>query len=109
MLMRVLPSSKLSLFAFTSSTTAFTLKGTANSQYITVTSFVVSVLSTGGEGPVTPTTQYTVTVNSNPGTAGTASIIGYDGNTATVVDGYELSFSATPAAFSRYSTIRAIA
>ena len=79
------------------SSTSFTLSvPSLGQQYITVTNFVVSVLSTGGEGPVTPPTptQYTVTVSTN-GTGGTATVNG--GQTATVDAGSTVTILATPA------------
>ncbi|MBQ7819720.1 MAG: C10 family peptidase [Bacteroidales bacterium] len=73
----------------TEQTTSFTVSASqAGQQYICFSSFVVSVLSTGGGeggGEVTPT-QYTVTVSAEPATAGTVAIGSATGPTEQTVD-----------------------
>lgn len=73
----------------TEQTTSFTVSASqAGQQYIGFSSFVVSVLSTGGGeggGEVTPT-QYTVTVSAEPATAGTVAIGSATGPTEQTVD-----------------------
>ena len=76
----------------TEQTTSFTVSASqTGQQYIGFSSFIVSVLSTGG-GEVVPT-QYTVTVSTN-GIGGTATVNGEQ--TVTVNAGTSVSFSATP-------------
>ena len=78
--------------------TSFTLSGDG---YITVSNFVVSVLSTGGSeggGEVTPT-QYTASVEVN-GTNGSATVAvgtGEASSSVTVDSGTEVTFNANPA------------